>query len=412
MAASGMLRSGTQRPGREERMSKSRYPGIERLSSGRYRVRVTWNDPKTGKRKDQKKVIAATSMAEARCQRELLRTLLLTGGTTGEHRLRLGEYASSWMRGKIPTLKPSTREKYAVALDQHILPALGDYYVDTITPLDVLRWRDAQQGKPRTINSRLRLLRTLLRDAQAQLGLPRDPCARVKTLPEAPPVGNRLKPEDLRRVLAYFREREPDWYPLFLTMALTGARFGEVSALRWSDIDEDADVIWIRRSQWQGRVGTTKIGKVRDVPLPPPLKAVLKQHRQRLVRDQAPGLSEGLVFPSRVGTHHRNASLRKPLERALQAAGIHDRFTLHGFRRTWNNILRQVASGAITRSMIGHATEEMFLHYSHIEREEKQGAVDRALALVDGAKVEHRVEGSQPGDDARNVSRRETTRND
>ncbi|KPK14860.1 MAG: hypothetical protein AMJ62_11465 [Myxococcales bacterium SG8_38] len=45
-----------------------------------------------------------------------------------------------------------------------------------------------------------------------------------------------------------------------------------------------------------------------------------------------------------------------------------------------------MASGAITRSMIGHATEEMFLHYTHIEREEKQGAVDRAFALVDGPK--------------------------
>ncbi len=254
-------------------MSKSRYPGIERLSSGRYRVRVTWNDPKTGKRRDQKKVIAANSMAEASSLRELLRTRLLTGGTTPEHRLRLGEYASSWMRGKIPTLKPSTRDKYAGMLDQHILPALGDHYLDAISPQDVILWRDAQHAKASTVNSRLRVLRALLRDAQADLGLPRDPCARIRTLPEKPPVGNRLKPGDLQRVLAYLREDEPGWYPLFLTMALTGARFGEVSALRWDDIDEDAGVIWIRRSQWQGRVGTTKTGKVRDVPLPPPLKA-------------------------------------------------------------------------------------------------------------------------------------------
>ena len=62
--------------------------------------------------------------------------------------------------------------------------------------------------------------------------------------------------------------------------------------------------------------------------------------------------------------------------------------------------------------MIGHATEEMFLHYSHLEREEKPDAVDRALALVGGPKVEHHVEGSQTGDDVRDVSRRETTRND
>ena len=133
----------------------------------------------------------------------------------------------------------------------------------------------------------------------------------------------------------------------------------------------------LRRAHSQGRVGTTKTGKVRDVPLPPPLKAALKQHRQRLVRDQAPGLSEGLVFPSRVGTYLRNASLRKPLGRALEAAGVSERFIVHGFRQTWNNLLRQVASGANTRSMIGHETEEMFLHYCRIEREEKQTA-DRA----------------------------------
>ena len=393
-------------------MSKSRYPGIQRLSSGRYRVRVTWNDPKTGKRKDQKKVIAATSMAEASSLRELLRTRLLTGGTTPRQRLRLGEYASSWMRGKIPTLKPSTRDKYAGMLDHHILPALGDHYVDAISPQDVILWRDAQHAKASTVNSRLRVLRAMLRDAQADLGLARDPCARVRTIPEEPPVGNRLKPEDLQRVLAYLRANEPGWYPLFLTMALTGARFGEVSALEWSDIDEDAQVIWIRRSQWQGRVGTTKTGKVRDVPLPPLLKDVLKQHRQRLVRNQAPGLSEGLVFPSRVGTYRRNAALRKPLKRALQAAGIADRFTLHGFRRTWNNLLRQVSSSAITQSMIGHETEEMFLHYSHIERDEKHSAVERALALVDGPKVEEKVEGSGAASDPPNSGHRENTRND
>jgi len=76
-------------------MSKSRYPGIHRLSAGRYQVRVTWIDPKTGKKKDQKKVIAAASMAEANSQRELLRAQLLTSGTTQRERVRLGEYASS-----------------------------------------------------------------------------------------------------------------------------------------------------------------------------------------------------------------------------------------------------------------------------------------------------------------------------
>ena len=52
------------------------------------------------------------------------------------------------------------------------------------------------------------------------------------------------------------------------------------------------------------------------------------------------------------------------------------------------------------------------LHYSHIEREEKHRAVERALALFDGPKVEHRVEGSKLGDDVRSTGVSETTRND
>ena len=39
-------------------------------------------------------------------------------------------------------------------------------------------------------------------------------------------------------------------------------------------------------------------------------------------------------------------------------------------------------------------------------------AVERALALVDGPKVEHRAEGSKLGDDGRNAGGSETTRND
>lgn len=367
-------------------MSKSRYPGIERLSGGRYRLRMKTVDPKTGKAKDIRRVINAASIAEAVLLREKMRNELLAGGPTATGRIRLREFATSWMRGKLPTIKPSSADKYATILDRHVLPALGDYYVDAIEPADVLRWRDAQRGKPRSINSRLQLLRTMLRDAQIHLNLPRDPTGRVQALP-IPQTGedtNRLTPDELTRVLFYLRDREPNWYPLFLTLALTGARFGEASALRWDDLDEDNGILWIRRSHWKGRVGTTKTGKIRDVPLSEPLRIALNEHRQRLLREQAPGLSDGWMFPSSVGTLQLAVTLRKPLNRALVAAGIERRFTVHGFRRTWNNLLRQVTSAEITRSMTGHDTEAMFRHYSHIERHEKQAAVDRVLALVGG----------------------------
>lgn len=269
-------------------------------------------------------------------------------------------------------------------LDLHIVPELGEYYLDALTPADVTMWRDKQEGMPSTINTRLRVFRTLINDAVADLDLARNPAARVRALREkrAEDEPNSLTPEELGKVLAYLREHEPTWYALFVTLALTGTRFGEVSALKWDDIDHERKIVHIRRSQWRGIVDTTKTGSARTIPLTEELDTVLKEHRQRLLKDQAPGLEDGWVFPSKVGTLLFARSLRKPLHNALEATKLDCRFTVHGFRRTFNNLVRQVASGEVVRSMTGHVTERMTEHYSHIGTEEKRKAVTSALRLV------------------------------
>lgn len=148
-------------------------------------------------------------------------------------------------------------------------------------------------------------------------------------------------------------------------LALTGTRVSEATALKWEDIGDD--VIHVRRAHWKGIVGTTKTGTTRTVPLPDELATVLKEYRRRLVHEQALGLDEGWVFPSAKGTLVRGSSLQKPLERTLTTAGVEDHFTVHGFRRTLNNLMRQVATGEVVRSITGHVTERMTEHYSHVE---------------------------------------------
>src|SRR5690349_10073001 len=180
--------------------------------------------------------------------------------------MRLSDYARSWLRTKLPELKPSTADKYASVLDLHILPALGDHFIDAIMPADVLKWRDAQDAKPGTVNTRLRVLRTLLADAASDLDLPRNPAQRthaVRDRRDRDADPNTLSAEQLAKVLGYLGKHEPAWHPLFLALALTGARFGEVSALHWDDIDTSANVIHIRRAQWKGIEGDTKTGSRR-----------------------------------------------------------------------------------------------------------------------------------------------------
>jgi hypothetical protein len=71
------------------------------------------------------------------------------------------------------------------------------------------------------------------------------------------------------------------------------------------------------------------------------------------------------------------------LKRALKAVGIEQRFSVHGFRRTFYNIARQVTSGDVVRSLTGHSTEKMTEHYSHIEQYEKQAAVTNVVRLME-----------------------------
>jgi hypothetical protein len=109
-----------------------------------------------------------------------------SGVLDGPERVRLRDYARSWLTTKAPLLKPSTRAKYATSLDLHILPALGDYYLDALHSRDVKTWVASQVTKGLagwTVINNFRCLRTLCRDAIVDLLLTHDPVARVK-LPE------------------------------------------------------------------------------------------------------------------------------------------------------------------------------------------------------------------------------------
>ncbi len=103
-----------------------------------------------------------------------------------------------------------------------------------------------------------------------------------------------------------------------------------------------------------------------------------------------------LVFPSVTGGLRRPKSITKPFDAALAAAGIKRRQTIHGLRRTFNDLLCQVASGEVVRSMTGHSTQQMTEHYSHIANSEKAGAVVRAFGDLAGGDAggDHHDEGA------------------
>jgi len=89
------------------------------------------------------------------------------------------------------------------------------------------------------------------------------------------------------------------------------------------------------------------------------------------------------MFPSRTGGLRAPSSLQKPWLACLKATRIDGRFTIHGLRRTFVDLARRArVDSVVTRSLTGHVTEKMRIHYSTVGMDEKRSAVVAIAALV------------------------------
>lgn len=154
---------------------------------------------------------------------------------------------------------------------------------------------------------------------------------------------------------------------------LTGLRFGEATALEWSDVLDDR--ILVSKSQTWRKLGPTKTRARRSVALPPELAEILREHHLDLVTRRGPGLAAGMVFPSAAGNYLHTPGVRKALLKALATARVTLRATIHGMRRTLNSELRKRVPGDVVRSITGHTGEDMTEHYSDVALEEKHAAL-------------------------------------
>jgi integrase len=324
-------------------------------------------------------------------------------------RPRVGEYAQSWIASKALRVDRTTARTYALALDRHILPALGDFFYDELTSRHVQNWIDDSirrgwtaeakgrkrggeppQRQPYTRSAMsvwLRTLRTMSRDAMAELDLPRDPTIRVE-LPrddrevEQPKA---LTVAELSRFLEAFRIHHAAHYALVATLAFTGLRFCHASALRWEDWDEREGLLRIQRKQVRGKLGIVSRRKraPAQYPVEPQLATILGEHRARIREESAELAATGWMFPSRTGTLRTPNTMDKSWTKALATAGITRRFTVHGLRYTFTDLIRRADVDAVVRrAMTGHVTEEMQRHYSHVDLAEKRAAMAGVFRLL------------------------------
>ena len=262
-----------------------RHKGITKLAPKKYRVRVRGTDPRTGAELEAKRIIKGTLAQALAIQLEMAEQL---ASDTPRQRPTLAEFADQWLAHRRATVKPSTWHKYANDLRRHILPALGALYLHSIRPRDVKAFiaEELRKSARWSVANRVRLLRTLAKDALAEGLTECDFCARVR-LPRCPGYTPEAPNLLTAAQFAQLAEAIPRaWYPLFATLAFTGMRWGEVS---------------------------------------------LTQHRADMKASAHPG--HGWIFPNARGGLYTGTPMDPVLARAARNAGLTMRITPHGLRR-------------------------------------------------------------------------------
>ena len=164
-------------------------------------------------------------------------------------------------------------------------------------------------------------------------------------------------------------------------IAYTGARRGEVLALKWEDIDLENRLIHIKQAWALSADGNnaylkppkTKAG-VRAIPMLDGLIDIIKPIREAFVQEHSIEPT-GFVTTKDDGELHTQVSFRRMMERIKKQVEL-GKYTSHFFRHTVTSQLGQsnIPIKTIQR-MMGHANIETTLNiYSHVNTSDVQTA--------------------------------------
>jgi integrase len=148
--------------------------------------------------------------------------------------------------------KPSWADEIELILDARILPEFGARRIGDLTRADIKRWHSRMVGSPYRANRCLAVLRKMLSLAHREWEMRDDnPAIGIKSFPEKRRE-RFFSTDELRAIGKWLNavEREAKELPAFVLatrlMLLTGMRIGEVTSLKWSDVDLSVSLIRLR----------------------------------------------------------------------------------------------------------------------------------------------------------------------
>lgn len=291
---------------------------------------------------------------------------------------------------------PGAVEKYCAYLCNDISEPLGNLPLPALTGDHIRRWvngmhepdEDGKKASAKTLRNKFMFLAGAL-NAAVPKQLAENPCHGIRLPTDDAPIETTfLSKEQFAHLLSCVTEH---WRPMVEFLVASGARWGEVSALRPSDIDRAEGTVRIRQSWKHGqggyRLGATKTRKgLRTVNVPKSVLDKLDYSNDYLFVNRAGGPVRSHGFIRRVWAPAVNRawpsvdSDGKEITNPLRPR-VHD---LRHSNASW--LIQAGVPLPVIQEHLGHTSITTTVSvYGHLDRRSRQAtsdAIGQALAGI------------------------------
>ena len=298
-------------------------------------------------------------------------------------RITLREWMMHWMENEmLGSVKASSYQTYLTQINKHILPELGGLYLTQLTPALAYEFTENMYVaglSAGTVKGVFRLLSAALQFALDEGVIRKNPCRKLK-IRQGEQMEQRVLSRSEQEKVRLAADERGD-LPVLLSL-YTGMRLGEVSALKWSDIDWEKKTITVRRTAQRVAQGRNERGRKtllllgspksrrshRVLPVPDFLLAKLEEMQKSSVAcDFVFGMSTHAAEPR---------TLQRCFSRLMAAIGLKD-VHFHTLRHSFATRLLELGVDIQTVSaLLGHGSARTTLDfYGHSLPDQRRQAV-------------------------------------
>src|SRR5579859_4961194 len=341
--------------GTSEKKKKQRRRGrgegtVFQRKDGRWVAEITLEDgsrkPLYGK--TQEEVITKLKQAEY----EKRQGILATGP-----KQKLGAYLIYWLdQVHKRRIRSNSYLTYKIVRDKHIIPHLGQIQLRSLTTRKIQQFYNlkADEGlSPSYLQTMQKVVHGALKQAVKEKLIGFNPSEGV-SLPQ--PKKRKVQPLTLDQAKFLLEKAHGSMWEPFIALALVGAmRLGELLALRWDDINTEAESLHIQRTVTKGEIGEKFRWVIGDeaktdtsdrvILLPLPVSEILKEHKIRQyetrLRVGSRWRDQQLVFCTKYGGMLLPRSARGQFYRFLNRIGF-PRMRIHDLRHSASTLLRSM----------------------------------------------------------------------